>query len=77
MTSTRKNTAVLGVGAQDGGRTTEAITTTLQAGQCRTARPVSSLKLVELRSDDGHLVGWIPFAEAVAEALANIAERVR
>jgi hypothetical protein len=33
--------------------------------------------LVELRNDDGHLVGWIPLAEAVAAALANIVEAAR
>ena len=32
-----------------------------------------TLRLVELRNDDGHLVGWIPLGEA-AMTLANLAE---
>jgi hypothetical protein len=40
-------------------------------GHADRSRP--TLRLVELRNDDGHLVGWIPLGEAVAAALANIA----
>ena len=44
----------------------------LRPNQRPKARPVSTLKLVELRNDDGHLVGWIPFAEAAAAALLRL-----
>ena len=34
---------------------------------------VSALKLIELRNDDGHLVGWMSLAEAAAAALLRLA----
>jgi hypothetical protein len=39
-------------------------------GHADRSRP--TLRLVELRNDDGHLVGWIPLGEAVAAALLKV-----
>ena len=47
------------------------------AGRLPTRKSGASLRLVEFRNDDGHVCGWISLGEAVAMALANLAERAR
>lgn len=44
----------------------------LRPHQCPKPLPVSTLKLVELRNDNGRLAGWIPLGEAVAAALLKL-----